>query len=117
MRSCGKASSAVRELTLAEGELYVVTGPAFIGDRLERLHHRVLVPTHLFKAIYSPSTRVAGAYWAPNDGSQDWEPISISRLTQLIGIDVFPDIAARAKETAMPLPQPRPRHRCRLHSS
>ncbi len=109
--------SAVRQLTLTEGELYVVTGPAFIGDTVKRLHHRVLVPTHLFKAIYSPSTETAGAYWAPNDGSQDWEPISISHLTQLIGIDVFPDIAARAKETAMPLPQPRPHHRCRLHSS
>jgi len=74
--------SAVRELALSNGEVYVVTGPAFAGTELQSLKGRVLVPTHIFKAIYLPSRNQAGAYFAPNDGSQSWEPISISELSE-----------------------------------
>lgn len=109
--------SAIRSLALDEDELYVVTGPAFLGNEVESLKERVLVPTHLFKAIYLPSGQMAGAYWAPNDGSLEWEPISIARLTQLTGIDVFPGLDTEIKQTTMSLPEPVPHGGCRLHSS
>ncbi len=56
---------AVRQLATEEGELYVVTGPAFIGSDVQRIG-RVLVPTHLWKVVYSPRQRRAGAYLITN---------------------------------------------------
>lgn len=106
--------SAVRTLTLAQGEVFVVTGPAFIGDDIESLDERVMVPTHVFKAIYVPALRQAGAYWAPNDGSQQFEPVSIDRLQELTGINVFPKLDPRVRQTTMTLPKPTPHHKCRL---
>ena len=92
---------AVRELALSNGEVYVVTGPAFMGAELQSLKGRVLVPTHIFKAIYLPSRNQAGVYFAPNDGSQSWEPISISELDKKISLDVFPPLGAGVKQNAM----------------
>ncbi len=109
--------SAVRELALSNGEVYVVTGPAFIGAELQSLKGRVLVPTHIFKAIYLPSRNQAGAYFAPNDGSQSWEPISISELEKKINLDVFPPLSAGVKQSAMSLPKPTAHFGCRLHTS
>lgn len=109
--------SAVRDLALSEGEVYVVTGPAFLGAELQSLKGRVLVPTHLFKAIYVPSRNAAAAYFAPNDGSESWEPISISELESRVGVDVFPQLSAAVKQTAMSLPEPTPHFGCRLRTT
>ncbi len=108
---------AVRELALSNGEVYVVTGPAFIGAELQSLKGRVLVPTHVFKAVYLPSRNQAGVYFAPNDGSQSWEPISISELEKKINLDVFPPLGAGVKQNAMSLPKPTAHFGCRLHTS
>jgi endonuclease G len=109
--------SAVRELALSEGEVYVVTGPAFLSAELQSLKGRVLVPTHIFKAVYLPSRNKAAAYFAPNDGSQSWEPISISELERRISVDVFPQLGAAVKGNALSLPEPTPHFGCRLHTS
>ena len=39
--------NAVRQLAIREGELYVITGPAFIGNKIQQIG-RVLVPTHIW---------------------------------------------------------------------
>jgi endonuclease G len=109
--------SAVRALALSDGEVYVVTGPAFLGAELQSLRGRVLVPTHIFKAVYVPSRNESGAYFAPNDGSQSWEPISISELESRINVDVFPRLGSQVKERAMSLPAPTPHFGCRLRTS
>lgn len=106
--------SAVRGLAVNEGEVFIVTGPAFKGAELSSLKGRVMVPTHIFKAIYIPSRNAAGAYWAPNDASQDWEVISIQHLRELTGIDPFPGVDERVKSTLAGLPSPVPNHGCRL---
>ena len=103
--------SAVRDLALSEGELYVVTGPIFAGANLESLRGRVLVPTGLFKAVYDPRRRAAAAYVVPNAPGNRWEPVPIARLDQMTGINVFPDLPPRAKEVAMTLPEPTPHGR------
>jgi endonuclease G len=108
--------TAVRELAYDSGDVYVVTGPAFIGGKLKSLNRRVLVPTHIFKAVYVPALKQAGAYWAPNDRSGDWEQMSLSRLEEKTGIDPFPSLSAAVKRTAMSLPTFRPRRSCRLDS-
>jgi len=109
--------SAVRDMALTSGEVYVVTGPAFLGTELQSLNGRVLVPTHIFKAVYVPSRNAAAAYFAPNDGSQAWEPISISELESRISVDVFPQLNAAVKQHAMILPEPTPHFGCRLRTT
>jgi endonuclease G, mitochondrial len=100
--------SAVRNFADQEGDLYVLTGPLFEGETLQRLHGRVLVPTAVFKAVYDPKRREAGAYVTPNAAGDKWEDVSISDLEKRSGIDVFPDLPAEVKDHAMMLPTPIP---------
>ncbi len=102
--------SAVRTWAIRSGEVYVVTGPVFQGDRLQALHGRVLVPTSMFKAVYDPVRGVAGAYLSPNTDDAGYEPISIAGLTQLTGIDVFPAVPDGIKMRRVSLPEPTPHY-------
>jgi endonuclease G, mitochondrial len=108
--------SAVRDIALKE-EVFVVTGPAFLGAELQSLNSRVLVPTHVYKAIYVPARNEAAAYFAPNDPSQDWEALSIAELAGRVGVDVFPQLDGEVRERAMNLPAPTPHYGCRLQTS
>jgi endonuclease G len=108
-----RIESAVRDLVNRDGELYVVTGPVFQGATLQRLHGRVLVPTHVYKAIYDPKRRQAGAYLVPNAKGDEWQAVSIARLQELTGIAMFPDLPASITDTAMSLPEPKARGRRR----
>jgi endonuclease G, mitochondrial len=99
--------SAVRGLARKSGELYVVSGPIFQGTTLQRLRGRVLVPTHIFKAVYDPKRSQAGAYLVENADGDQWRTVSISELQQITGIDPFPWLAPSVKNYAMALPEPR----------
>lgn len=103
--------AAVRRLARREGVVYVITGPIFQGENLQQLNGRVLVPTHVFKAVYVPSHQQAGAYVTPNAPGDAWKAVSIAALAQLTGIDVFPALPEAIKATAMPLPDPDPPRR------
>ncbi len=49
--------SAVRDLASSD-DVFVVTGPAFLGSELQSLNGRVLVPTHMFQGgLYSSPQR------------------------------------------------------------
>jgi endonuclease G, mitochondrial len=87
-------------------EVYVVTGPIFQGENLQALKGRVLVPTHIAKAVYDPQRNEAGAYLTANQPGNDYKVISLAELQQLSGIDVFPQLPAAVKQTAMNLPVP-----------
>jgi endonuclease G len=101
---------------MEEDEAHIVTGPVFIGSEIDSLKGRVLVPTHIFKAVYVPSLNGAAAYWTPNSNALKMEVISIAKLEELTGINVFPGIADAIKQTAMELPPPEPaKHKCRVH--
>ncbi len=100
--------SAVRMLTKESGELYVVTGPLFIGSSLQSLRGRVMIPTQIYKAVLDPRTGRAAAYLVNNEAGMDYKVISIAELERISGIEVFPGISQRAKENAMSLPEPTP---------
>lgn len=102
---------AVRDRVRRGGELYVVTGPIFRGTNLTALRGRVVVPTAVFKAIHDPKRGTAGAYLAPNEDDADWEAVSIARLRELSGIDVFPSLPEEVKAAAPRLPKPHLRER------
>jgi endonuclease G len=109
--------SAVRDLALSGEEVFVVTGPAFLGAELQSLKSRVLVPSHIFKAVYVPSRNAAAAYFAPNDASQNWETLSIADLETRVGIDVFPQLDRQVRQHAMILPTPTPHFGCRIQTT
>ncbi|MDN7351021.1 DNA/RNA non-specific endonuclease [Acetobacter senegalensis] len=57
----------VRSIAEEEGDLYVVTGPAFHLKPIETLgHDRVYVPSSTWKAVYSPNKERAAAYVCRN---------------------------------------------------
>ena len=103
-----RIESAVRDLALAEGEVWVLTGPIFQGEELERLNHRVLVPTSLYKAVYLPSRQAAAAYVAPNAPGTAWRAVSLAELRDLTGLDAFPRLAPDGQARATRLPEPGP---------
>jgi endonuclease G len=102
---------ATRHLTNLRGELYVITGPVFEGEKVDRINSRVLVPTHVFKAVLDPATLEAAAWLAPNNDSGEYQVTSIDSLERRIGFKLFPKLPESAKQRAMELPEPRIRHR------
>ena len=99
--------STVRKMTLEDGELYVITGPIFKGVNLQRIGGAVMVPTQLFKAIYDPKKRQAGAYLLDNVEGATSQRISIAELEKKTGISIFPSVGQKVKVTVMDLPEPK----------
>ncbi|MGC5749715.1 DNA/RNA non-specific endonuclease [Gluconobacter sp. NFX36] len=97
---------AVRRLAQREGELYVVTGPAFGASVKTIGSHRVFVPSATWKAIYDPAEDGAGAYYCQNSSQPTCTIISIGALTQATGVDPFPFLPDEIRQTAMTLPHP-----------
>lgn len=103
-----RIEGTTRGLARQYGEVYVVTGPAFIGKNLNRLNGRVIVPSHVYKAVYVPGAQQAGVWWAVNSGKGgEYEVISLAELSKRTGIDVFPALPAETKEIAAKLPAPK----------
>lgn len=97
--------AAARQLASEEGELYVVSGPAFIGSELKQVGN-VLVPTHLWKVVYSPKQQRAGAYVISNDKTQDYQSVSITELERMVGINALPGLPQKVRDAGMKLPEP-----------
>ncbi len=99
---------AVRRLAMRQGELYLVTGPAFQGGNLKSIGpDGVLVPTSTWKAVYDPVAGGAGAYVCTNVVAPQCDAVSVAMLTRMTGIDPFPALPAGVKEAAMTLPSPK----------
>ena len=105
-----RVESAVRRMAEKDGELFVVTGPIFKGENLQRIGGAVMVPTRLFKAIYNPRKQEAGAYLIDNTADGQPQSISITELEQLTGINLFPSITDAVKSRGMELPEPKMRY-------
>ncbi|MYN06895.1 DNA/RNA non-specific endonuclease [Pseudoduganella aquatica] len=99
---------AVRKLAQKEGDLYVITGPAFLGSDLRKVGN-VLVPTHLYKVVYSPRQRAGAAYFVENKADVQYVTMNVAQLEAKIGIDLLPSLSARQKETMLRLPSAKPR--------
>lgn len=99
--------SSVRRLAKSDGDIYVLSGPAFIGSDLQQVGN-VLVPTHLFKVVYRPRTNQAAAYFLKNEATTEYTVISVAQLERTIGIDLLPGVSQRVKDVAADLPRPTP---------
>jgi endonuclease G len=101
-----KIESDVRDLAIETGELYVVTGPIFTGENVQSLKGRVLIPTQIYKAVYVPKQRGAGAYLAENAPGKEVRVVSLAELQRVTGIDPFPTLPQSVKDDTMMLPIP-----------
>lgn len=98
---------ATRHMAQQNGELYVITGPLFEGDKISRINERVFVPSHVFKAVYDPQQKTGAAWIAPNIAGNDYQVISIAELEKRININLFPSLTNEIKERKAILPEPR----------
>lgn len=101
---------AVRKLAKKEGDLYVITGPAFLGTDLRKIGN-VLVPSHLYKVVYSPRQRAGGAYFVENQPDVQYVTMTVAELEQKIGINLLPSLTLQQKQTMLKLPTAKPRKR------
>jgi endonuclease G len=95
---------AVRRMAKKEGDLYVVTGPAFLGTDLRKIGN-VLVPTHLYKLVYSPRQRAGAAWFVENTADAKPNVIPIPELERIIGINLLPALSDADKERVLDLPE------------
>jgi endonuclease G len=103
--------SATRKLAKDRGEMFVVTGPIYTGNNIQRIGGAVMVPTQMFKAVYDPKRNEAGAYIVDNAEGAQAQIMSISALEKVSGINVFPSISNQVKDNGMRLPEPKERKR------
>ncbi|WP_029526028.1 DNA/RNA non-specific endonuclease [Polaromonas glacialis] len=97
--------SATRQLASAEGDIYVISGPAFIGGNLKKIGN-VLVPTHVWKVIYSPAQQKAGAYLITNDDTRDYAVVTVTKLEKMVGLSLLPGLPQNVRDAGMALPKP-----------
>ena len=93
----------VRKMAKKEGDLYVVTGPAFLGSDLRKVGN-VLVPTHLYKLVYSPRQKAGAAWFVENTPDAKANVIPIPELERIIGINLLPALSDEDKERMLRLP-------------
>ena len=96
---------AARQLATEEGEIYVITGPAFIGGNLKKIGN-VLVPTHIWKVVYSPAQQRAGAYLVTNNETRDYSVLTVSKLEKMVGLSLLPGLPQQVRDAGMTLPKP-----------
>lgn len=100
-----KLEEAVRAIvTKQHRDAYIVTGPVFEGKRLKTIGQGVIVPTAVYKAVYLPKQGISGAYYAPNNDSQQVKVVSICYLEEKLGINLFPQLTEQQKRNIYQLP-------------
>lgn len=96
----------VRQLARDNGEVYVVSGPAFeSGTPVTIGTDKVRVPDYVWKAVYEPGVGAA-AYFCLNDDSITCDVVSIEDVITMTSVDPFPGLSASAKHDAIALPMP-----------
>jgi endonuclease G, mitochondrial len=94
----------VRKMAKKEGQLYVITGPAFLGNKLRKVGN-VLVPSHLYKVVYSPRQKMAAAWFTENRAHADIQVIPVAELERIVGIEFLPSLSQQQKERMLRLPK------------
>ncbi|MFN3792720.1 DNA/RNA non-specific endonuclease [Massilia sp.] len=98
----------VRDMVRKEGELYVVSGPAFLGSSLQKVGN-VIVPSHLYKVVYSPRQKAAAAWFIENRSGATIHEVPVAELERIIGIELLPALTRQQKERMLALPKIRQR--------
>jgi endonuclease G len=94
----------VQNLAIADGEVFVVTGPLF-AETPDLVNGRVAIPRYTFKAIYSPATGVAAGYLATNEEKPVCWALPISRLEAIVALNLFPGLSTVVKDRFQGVPK------------
>lgn len=100
--------SRVRNIAKKRGELFILTGPIFIGEKVGSLGG-VLVPTHLFKAIFDPKNGEAAVFITENAKTQAYQTLSLDEFETYSGLRVFPTLQGKARQHTMIIEPIQPR--------
>jgi endonuclease G, mitochondrial len=97
--------STARQIATRTSKLYVVSGAIFSGSQIRTVGGRVMVPTHLFKAMYNPQTNESAAYIVRNDDGRDYAIADMATIERLSGIRPFPGVQVlRPGRLTLPAP-------------
>lgn len=84
----------LRDYVQRNGELWVVTGVLFQGERINTTPDgRVMVPTSFWKAVMVPG-QGAMVFVAPNDDSGTIDKVPLADFTRSSGINPFPRLGS-----------------------
>jgi endonuclease G, mitochondrial len=97
--------ASIRSIARQYREVWVVTIPIFSGSQTHWLHDRVAIPVKIAKAVFIPSLNAASAYVTDNADGRNWQAVSIADLRAMSGIDPFPSVPERVKQTLIQLPE------------
>lgn len=101
---------AVRHMANKEGGVFVITGAMFKGDKLKAIgKNNVLVPSHVYKVIFSPKQQKGAAYLCDNAPGDAYKVVTIAEIETLAGINFFPKLSKAQKEKILELPAPKKR--------
>jgi endonuclease G len=96
-----------RLLAAKEGDEYIITGPLFKTDKPKAIgKNNVLVPTHIYKVVYSPKQQKGAAYLCENTSAGNCKTITISELEGMSGINYFPKLSKVQKDNKLGLVLP-----------
>jgi len=70
----------------------------------------VLVPTHVWKVLYSPKQKKAGAYVITNDDTKIYSSVTVSDLEKMVGVSLLPGLSQKIRDGGMELPKPQAQH-------
>jgi endonuclease G len=65
----------------------------------------VLVPTHLYKMVYSPRQKAGAAWFVENSADAQPQLIPVAELERIIGIVLLPSLSEQQKERMLSLPK------------
>lgn len=101
---------ATRYLANKEGGIFVITGAMFKGEKLKAIgKNNVLVPSHVYKVIYSPKQQKGAVYLCDNAAGDAYKVVSIAEIETLAGINFFPKLSKSQKDKILELPAPNKR--------
>lgn len=102
-----RIETSLRTMATEDGEVFVVTGPAFDGPTPDTIGaNAVVVPNYTWKAIYAPSEGGAAAWRCSNVDAPVCSVVSIDTIIDETGIDPFPSLSATVKANPISLPLP-----------
>ncbi|MQW91084.1 hypothetical protein GFH30_08160 [Acinetobacter wanghuae] len=95
----------IRDIALKNDlDIYIITGSIYSKSEVKYLKNNILIPDHLFKAIYIPTIGLNSAYYISNDAQQIVKVVSLCYLEEITSINLFPTLKLIDKKKVYNLP-------------
>lgn len=98
--SWAELESDIRDQSFDVKQIYVVTGPVFNGRNVLVINERVMIPSHVWKAILIPG-KGATVYLASNTDYPIWKTMSVAQFARFSGVNPFPGLDPKFADANM----------------